>query len=137
MLQNLQTLAHALGGEVNNGQVLAPGPGHSAADRSLSIKIDDNAPDGFLVHSFSTDDPITCRDYVREKLGLPAFKPNGSGRRRRVSDDDVDLIMFAAISAQSAQTEKPKGILTAQYPYRDADGTLLYEVLRYDNPKSF
>ena len=28
---SLQTVAKALGGEINNGQVLAPGPGHSAA----------------------------------------------------------------------------------------------------------
>jgi hypothetical protein len=35
-----------------------------------------------VVHSFSGDDPIACRDYVREKLGLPPFTPakkaNGS-----------------------------------------------------------
>jgi hypothetical protein len=69
MLPDLQTLARALGGEVNDGQVIAPGPGHSAKDRSLSVKLDNNAPDGFLVHSFSTDDPIICSDYVRAKIG--------------------------------------------------------------------
>ena len=53
MLPDLQTLARALGGEVNDGQVIAPGPGHSAKDRSLSVKLDNNAPDGFLVHSFT------------------------------------------------------------------------------------
>jgi hypothetical protein len=53
MPTNLQTLAKALGGEVNRSQVLAPGPGHSAIDRSLSVKLDSNAPDGFLVHSFA------------------------------------------------------------------------------------
>ena len=57
MLTDLQTLAKALGGEVNRSQVLAPGPGHSAIDRSLSVKLDSNAPDGFLVHSFAGDDP--------------------------------------------------------------------------------
>ena len=31
---SLQTVAKALGGEVNGGQVLAPGPGHSAKDRA-------------------------------------------------------------------------------------------------------
>ena len=71
---DLKTLARALGGEVSGGQVLAPGPGHSAADRSLSVKLDNNAPDGFLVNSFSTDDPIECKDYVRQKLGLPVIQ---------------------------------------------------------------
>jgi hypothetical protein len=74
---NLKTLARALGGEISGGQVLAPGPGHTAADRSLCVKLDDEAPDGFVVHSFSTDDPIVCRDHVRKKVGLPAFKANG------------------------------------------------------------
>ena len=59
-----------------------PGPGHSPKDRSLSVKIDTDAPDGFVVHSFSGDDPIVCRDYVRERLGLPAFKPNGNNAAR-------------------------------------------------------
>jgi Protein of unknown function (DUF3631) len=74
---DLTTLAHALGGEVTAGQVLAPGPGHSAADRSLSVKLDDAAPDGFVCHSFAGDDPIQCRDYIRERAGLPKFEPNG------------------------------------------------------------
>jgi hypothetical protein len=67
----LQQLARALGGEVSGSQILAPGPGHSPKDRSLSIKLEQNAPGGFLVHSFSGDDPILCKNYVREKLSLP------------------------------------------------------------------
>src|SRR5258708_30135022 len=47
--------------------VLLPGPG---ADRSLSIKIDPAAPDGFIVHLFARDSPIECRDYVRAALTL-------------------------------------------------------------------
>jgi Protein of unknown function (DUF3631) len=82
---DLRSLARALGGEVNGDQVLAPGPGHSPKDRSLSVKIDPTAPEGFVVNSFAGDDPIACRDYVRRKLGLPGFKPkkrttNGGGR---------------------------------------------------------
>jgi Protein of unknown function (DUF3631) len=74
---DLQSLARALDGEVRGEEVLCPGPGHSAADRSLSVKPDKGAPDGFLVYSFSDDDPIVCRDYARRKLGLPPFEPNG------------------------------------------------------------
>ena len=75
-------LAIALGGEVRGDQILAPGPGHkSAKDRSLSVKVDPRARDGFVVHSFADDDPIACRDYVREKAGLEPFKPRGQGRK--------------------------------------------------------
>ena len=56
---------------MSGGQVLAPGPGHSAEDRSLSVKLDAGAPDGFVVNSFAEDDPIECKDYVRAKRALP------------------------------------------------------------------
>ena len=67
------TVARTMGGDVSGSQVLVPGPGHSPKDRSLSIKLDASASGGFLVHSFAGDDPIRCKDYVREKLGLPAW----------------------------------------------------------------
>jgi putative DNA primase/helicase len=56
--------------------VLCPGPGHSPKDRSLSVKI---GRDGQLVvHSHAGDDWKECRDYVRQRLGMEPFKPNGS-----------------------------------------------------------
>jgi hypothetical protein len=73
----LKSWAVSLGGEVSGRGVICPGPGHSARDRSLSVMPSAGAPDGFLVHSFSGDDPIACKDYVRAKLGQPEFKPNG------------------------------------------------------------
>jgi hypothetical protein len=61
--QALVSLARALGGEVSGGQVSAPGPGHSPNDRSMSVKLDPDAPGGFVVNSFSPkDDFIACRD---------------------------------------------------------------------------
>ncbi|WP_018263398.1 DUF927 domain-containing protein [Methylobacterium sp. WSM2598] len=75
---NLYSLARALGGEVRNGQVLAPGPGHSAADRSLSVRISEDGQD-IVVHSFAGDDWISCRDYVSERAGLPRWKPSSRG----------------------------------------------------------
>jgi putative DNA primase/helicase len=74
---DLRAIARALGGNVWGRNVVAPGPGHSRTDRSLSIKIEPNAADGFLVHSFANDSPIACRDYVRAALGL------GPRERRR------------------------------------------------------
>ena len=79
-MMTLESIARALGGEVSGCQVLAPGPGHSPKDRSLSIKLSRDAPEGFIVHSFCGDDPIVCRDYVRQRLGMAPFKPNG-GRK--------------------------------------------------------
>jgi RecA-family ATPase len=128
---SLDQLARALNGEIGGSQVLAPGPGHSAVDRSLSVALDSNAPDGFIVHSFAYDDPIVCKDYVRSKLGLPAFKPNG---RNHVPNIEEAVRQAAEAIAQTHN--RPNGKLVASYPYVDADGKLVYEVLRYE-PKRF
>jgi RecA-family ATPase len=131
---DLRTLQAALGGEISSGRLLCPGPDHSASDRSLSIKLDANAPDGFLVHSFAGDDPIMCKDFVRTKAGLPAFESNGGNGRRRATDDAIERALMAAV--QNRNNDKPKGRLVATFNYTDDDGTLLYQVLKYD-PKNF
>ena len=87
MNATLHTWAKLLGGEVSGAQVLCPGPGHSAADRSLSVKIGkDGQP---VVHSFCGDDPMACKDYVRATLGMAPFKPNG-GRKTVATYDFCD-----------------------------------------------
>jgi hypothetical protein len=128
---DLQFLARALGGEVNGGEVLAPGPGHSANDRSLSVKI---AADDFVVHSFAGDDPIACKDYVRAKAGIPAFKPNCGSRRHRASVAEINTLLAGA--TLSAESEPAKGRIVTTYPYKDTTDALLYEVVRFD-PKDF
>jgi hypothetical protein len=75
MTAQLKSWACALGGEVSGNSVRAPGPGHSMRDRSLSVTPSAAAPNGSLVNSFAGDDPLVCLDYVRARLGLPAFEP--------------------------------------------------------------
>ena len=72
----LHEIAKALGGTVNGKWINMQGPGHSSKDRSLGIKFDPNAPDGFVIKSFA-DDPDECRAYVKTLLteletGIPA-----------------------------------------------------------------
>jgi hypothetical protein len=81
-LLDFRTIARVLGGEISGRQVLAPGPGHRPQDRSLSIRIEPGAPDGFVVYSFAGDDPFACKDYVRERLGLPEWEPGDEQDRR-------------------------------------------------------
>jgi Protein of unknown function (DUF3631) len=106
-LQSLNRIAEILGGRVSGNEVIAPGPGHSAADASMSIKVDAAAPDGFVVHSFAGDDDIACKDYVRKKLGIERERPrkaNGGA--------------------------KPFSPTVARYTYRAADGTPYLQVQR-------
>jgi hypothetical protein len=81
-LLDLRSIARALGGEISGRQILAPGPGHSRGDRSLSVRIEPEAPDGFLVHPFAGDDPIICKNYIRRQLGLPEWEPSDEQDRR-------------------------------------------------------
>lgn len=68
---NARMLARVLGGDVvGTNRVVAPGPGHSKADRSMSVLVTDTAADGFVVTSFSDDDWRACRDHVRERMSL-------------------------------------------------------------------
>jgi AAA domain-containing protein len=125
---SLQQIARALNGEIRGAQVLAPGPGHSTADRSLSVTINASGDD-IVVHSFAGDDPIQCKKYVRERCGIQ-FKPNGNGR----ADVDLAKLMQEAIASQRRE---PKGKLIDVFTYRDADGTKLYDVLKYDEPRRY
>ena len=107
-LPSLEEIATRLGGDVSGRMVLAPGPGHSPRDRSLQVTPSQGAPDGFLVHSHAGDDGIACKDYVRSKLGLPGWKPNGKGQHK----------------------------VTSFYDYTDGNGKLLSQVIKQE-PKKF
>ena len=66
-----RTIVAIMGGAVTGRDTCSiPGPGHSKADRSLSILIDSSDPRGFKVNSFAGDDWQTCRDHVAAALGL-------------------------------------------------------------------
>src|SRR5215467_5810347 len=116
-LPSIEKIAEALGGDVTNGEALVPGPGHTAEDRSLAIKCDSAAPDGFVVHSFAGDDPIACRDHVKRKLGLPEFakkKASGSSSKNKKGNGPT----------------KAWSPVVARYVYRQADGTPYLQVCR-------
>lgn len=100
-MHSLQQIAAALGGQIAGpGAVLCPGPGHSPRDRSLAVRLDPVAPDGFLVHSHAGDDWRKCRDHVRQRLGLPAWRP-GDEQNRSVPHDDLRKWDAALMQAAS------------------------------------
>ena len=102
-----RTIAAALGGQVTGtNTILCPGPGHSPRDRSLAVRIDPNAPDGFSVFSHASDDWRKCRDYVRQRLGLPAWRP-GDGRQRRIPNQHVVKWDLSAIESEMEDIPPP------------------------------
>src|SRR5687768_8249611 len=56
-ITDTRTAARLLGGDLfGRNSILCPGPGHSRADRSLHVTFDMNAPEGFIVRSYASDD---------------------------------------------------------------------------------
>jgi putative DNA primase/helicase len=104
MTLDLRAVAHALGGRVTGRDTaLVPGPGHSARDRSLAVRLDPAAPDGFLVYSHAGDDWKTCRDHVRSRLGLPDWE-SGDEQVRTIPQRHVKEWDLAAIEAEIEET---------------------------------
>jgi hypothetical protein len=91
-LLDLRKLARVLGGEIVGGQVLCPGPEHSASDRSLAVRPSAQSPFGFIAYSHAGDHWPACRDYVLEKLGWPSCEPADTlGRCQRPPQRDYGL----------------------------------------------
>jgi putative DNA primase/helicase len=100
---DLRSLQRALGGKISGGKVLCPGPGHRPRDRSLSVWPSPDG-DGFTVHSYAEDDWRDCRDYVRQRLGLPAWQP-GDDRDRSVAPSRLAAFNREAVDAESERRE--------------------------------
>jgi hypothetical protein len=101
---DLQSIATALGGEISGGQVLVPGPGHSRRDRSLAVKPNEGGDD-LVVRSFACDDPIICKDYVRQRCGMAPWEPghgNGKSPERRSAELAPKLAKGCAVYAEGS-----------------------------------
>ena len=115
-----RSIAHILGGDViGRDSVSAPGPGHSKTDRSLSIKLVSRAPSGFVVFSHAGDDPIACRDYVRDRLGLGRWE-RGQDRRTPLtvinSGPDPDQQRRKALALKIwSESRDPAGSIVEHY----------------------
>ena len=66
-----RTIVHALGGDWSGNGGLVSGLGHSAWDRSISIKNHPTNPNDVLVHSFGRDDALAFKHTLRDRGLLP------------------------------------------------------------------
>jgi hypothetical protein len=112
--------AAKLGGDIGRDDhgdlvIRCPGPGHQPDDRSLSVWLDERAPQGFRVHSYSIrdDDFTQLRDYVRDTCNAPEWKPPAKSNGHAPHRDVV-----------------------AHYVYEDPEGAPVMRVTRYV-PKAF
>lgn len=131
-MRDLRSVAAALGGNITgSNRVSAPAPGHSPRDRSLVIKFDARAPDGFVLFCHTSHDWRECRDYVRQRLGLPAWQP-GDGQdhrvpRSRLKQHDRSAVAVEAATARAWNEDELKRINRARNIWadgKDPRGTL-------------
>ena len=123
---NIRSIAQALGGDVaGRDSVLAPGPGHSPGDRSMQITF---RGDDFVVHSFAGDPWDACRDDVKARLGLAAWRPD-AGRPRTAGP-----ILRPSFDAHAAhQLAKAKALWQRSIPINDTPAeTYLRDQRGYD-----
>src|SRR5215468_5609286 len=119
---NPRTIVSVMGGTVTGRDSCSvPGPGHSKADRSLSIRIDPEDSLGFKVHSFAGDGWQVCRDYVAAALGLQRARTDLAAR----SLDFPLQVWSEAIGARGTPVEKYLGSRQLRLPDRHQ------EVLRF------
>ena len=134
---DLRAMARALGGEIVNNQIIAPGPNHSRRDRSLSVRLSATAPDGFLAFSHAGDDFAACRDHVKRALGIGASAWNRrelqQRPQRRAPQPLIDDRTGQAL-ALWRQGIDPRGTLAERYLNRrklDLGYDVAAEVLRW------
>ncbi len=121
---SLREIARVLGGDVVGAQVVAPGPGHSARDRSMGVRLAPTAPDGFTVVSFAGDDWQACKDHVRQRLGLRAFdkgnsapppRPAAAPAREVAGQDDTGKRRVEAALRIWHEARDPRGTVVEAY----------------------
>lgn len=104
-----RSITKALGGDWQGTFGLVPGPGHSASDRSVSVR-DDEAGRDVVVHSFAGDEWKAIKDQWRQAGLLP-------DRGREPS--------------RPAAVASP-GRVVAHFDYTDEGGRVLYRVERVE-----
>jgi putative DNA primase/helicase len=117
-MPSLREAAGLLKGEVSGNCVRCPGPQHSRTDRSLSVWFLPHAPSGFVVHSFAGDDPLRCRDHVREHLRLPVWRPNASRKGSVQQPETADQGQRSRIARSLtiwAEAVNPRGTIVDAY----------------------
>ncbi|MCJ2037615.1 toprim domain-containing protein [Methylobacterium sp. E-041] len=118
----LREMAHALGGEVAGHQVLCPGPGHSARDRSVTVRPGPESPDGLRVHSHAGDDWRAVKDYIAGRLGL------GRERRGQAKPAPAPLSRVSPRAA-GVDADRRRRALGVWYSVGNPTGTLVERYL--------
>lgn len=114
-----------------NGETMCRCPAHADKRHSLSVRQGER---GIVVKCFAGCETKAILDCMGLKLA-DLYQDEGQGRAPRKSAGKPDpRPVEARVRTVPAAPKPPLGKLTATYPYKDADGHVLFEVLRYAQP---
>ncbi|MCJ2070041.1 toprim domain-containing protein [Methylobacterium sp. J-030] len=131
MTPTLSEIASALRGQVAGRHVLAPGPGHSHRDRSLSVRLSETSPDGFIVHSHAGDDWRACRDHVAAALGLAEDRWRETCKRHPAAIQRREEARHRAEAQERAEAEwRQRRVMEMWRSTRPPEGTPAETYLR-------
>jgi hypothetical protein len=119
-LDDVKHMVINAGGEWRGKSGVMPTPGHSRADRGISVKHDPSAPYGVLVNCFNGDAKQALH-HVLDRLGIP----NGHSHKAAVNN--------TTLKRKPAKASARK---VASYDYVDENGEVVGTKHRYE-PKGF
>jgi phage/plasmid primase-like uncharacterized protein len=107
---DLRAIARRYGGNVANGTVLIPTPGHSIRDRGTAITVCADAPDGLLVHCFNGDrvDALAVKEMLREDGFVQKSRARAPARLLSTRSERTSLMRKDA--AKESEKRKAQGI---------------------------
>jgi hypothetical protein len=139
-----EAITRALGGDWYGTYGCAPGPGHSRKDRSLKISAHPTDPNDVILHSFAGDDYKSIKDDLRRQGLLPEWRPGAreeaphsrpksNGHANGVTGKTTAEPKPPAPWAETKARLEHQGYgEIAAYEYRDANGALLAEKVRFE-----
>lgn len=112
---SLDEIKGAFGGTIKGERVRIPAIGRPTSDRSVSISLDGEAPNGYLLHCYRTgDDPIKHRRMIDNKFGLqwPPARGDSSDssarlNRRLAPEKPVARIALTDVPLPAMTPRKP------------------------------
>jgi len=110
-----------LSGEWRGDHGAVPGPGHSKADRSVTVR-DNQAGDDIIVHSFAGDDWKAIKDAWR--------------REGVLSDRPAPAPAWQTPVAERGRASEPLGKVVAAFDYCGADGAVAFRISRIEPGKN-
>lgn len=143
----IRELIPGLGRTGSNGEASARCLWHDDQNPSMGVNVRDGVyvcrvcgAGGGILHLWARVRGGTTADAFRALAARAGIATNGNGAHPAAYDPEragAGLTPSQSPNGRPAVTEAQRGRIVATYDYRDVDGALLYQAVRYADPKGF